>query len=599
MNAASCSRALYRGRSRPYHKGVETYRGAILPALIVVLMILLLWAAPVRADITVDVKGIDGELQKNVKAYIGQPDATTPQGIRQFTARIPNEADEALRALGHYHGKVRVQTRGQGGDTRVVVQVDPGPPVIVSGVDVSFSGEAAKDPVFSNLKKNIPIAAGDTLNHGTYESTKRAIQNLALGRGYFDGKFDENRIELNTETNKARIVLHYDSGARYAFGQVKLAETDLSDDLIRRMVPFKTGDPYQSSLIAALNRKLLDSGYFRHVRVRTLREQAEDHRIPVTTELTLAEPNQISIGLGFATDVGPRIKLNWAKPWVNSRGHKFQANTEISKVRKSLSAKYSIPLTDPVNDFVDIQSGWQDERFEDTISYKFMLGVQRRQVLSSGWHRTLFLRWERETFDQGGRNGVSNLYLPGVSFTRTRSRGGLDPSRGDRQLLSLEGTDTTIGSDISLLRLQVGTKWLRTFFESHRVILRADAGGIATNEFREVPPSLRFYAGGDQSVRGYDYRSLSPTAADGELVGGQYLLTGSIEYGYQFLPSWRAAVFFDAGDAFDKIPDTFHKGAGVGLRWISPVGPIRLDFAWAVSEPGKPFHLHFSMGPDL
>ena len=599
MSAASCSRALYRARRRPYDRGVETYRGTIVRVALLLLLFSLCWATPVRADVTVDVKGVEGELQKNIMAYVGQPEATTPQAIRQFTGRIPGQADKALRALGHYHGKVRVETQGQGGDTRVIVNVDPGPPVIVTAVEVQFSGAAAQDPSFSNLKKNISIAPGDTLNQGTYESIKRAIQNLALGRGYFDGKFETHRIEVNTETNKARIVLHYDSGTRYEFGQVTLADTDLSDDLLRRMIPFKPGDPYQSSLIAALNRKLLDSGYFRHVRVRTLREQAENHRVPVTTDLTLAEPNQISIGLGYATDVGPRIKLSWDKPWVNSRGHKFQANTEISRVRKSLSAKYSIPLEDPVNDFVDFLAGWQDERFEDTISDKFTLGVQRRQILDSGWHRTLFLRWERETFDQGGRNGVSNLYMPGVSFTRTRSRGGLDPSRGDRQLMTLEGTDTAIGSDISLLRLQVGTKWLRTYFEKHRIILRADAGGIATNQFQEVPPSLRFYAGGDQSVRGYDYRSLSPTNASGDRVGGQYMLTGSIEYGYQFLPSWRAAVFVDAGDAFDRMPDTFHKGAGVGLRWISPVGPVRLDFAWAVSEPGKPFHLHFSMGPDL
>src|SRR5690606_2460729 len=132
-----------------------------------------------------------------------------------------------------------------------------------------------------------------------------------------------------------------------------------------------------------------------------------------------------------------------------------------------------------------------------------------------------------------------------------------------------------------------------------RIISRADAGFTEADELIELPSSVRFFAGGDNSVRGYAYESLGPTNDDGDVVGGRHLLTGSIEYDHLFLPSWSAAIFIDGGNAFDTV-DTFEAlyGYGVGIRWRSPIGPIRLDVA-GPSDQRDAFRIHVSMGPDL
>ena len=248
---------------------------------------------------------------------------------------------------------------------------------------------------------------------------------------------------------------------------------------------------------------------------------------------------------------------------------------------------------------------WSDEtgveieyHIEDTETDKVTLAVQRQRRLGGGWRQTLFLRWERERFTQAGETGDSTLTLPGMSLTRTRSRGDLNPNWGDRQNLTVEATHPELGSDIQLARLRLGTKWLRTFGR-HRFIARADAGGVASESFDQTPPSLRFFTGGDQSVRGFSYQSIAPENEDGELLGGRYLLVGGLEYGYRVLDNWTLATFYDAGDAFTDNGPEFKEGAGFGVRWASPVGPIRLDFAWGISEPDPPFRLHFSMGPEI
>src|SRR5690606_9543527 len=116
------------------------------------------------------------------------------------------------------------------------------------------------------------------------------------------------------------------------------------------------------------------------------------------------------------------------------------------------------------------------------------------------------------------------------------------------------------------------------------------------DEFSELPASLRFFAGGDQSVRGYRYNSLGPTDASGEVIGGRKLLVGSLEYEHRIRGGWSAAVFYDAGNALEDYGDSLARGAGFGVRWLSPIGQVRIDLASALSEDGNPWRLHLNIG---
>ena len=150
-----------------------------------------------------------------------------------------------------------------------------------------------------------------------------------------------------------------------------------------------------------------------------------------------------------------------------------------------------------------------------------------------------------------------------------------------------------------VLRLQAGTSWIRSAGRNHRGILRLDGGANLADDFDKLSPSLRFFAGGDNNLRGYGYESISPKDSSGALTGAKYIATSSLEYQYRVYGNWWGAVFYDYGDAFNDNPD-LKRGTGFGVRWASPVGPIRLDFAWGLdATPGDEFKIHFTLGPEL
>lgn len=566
---------------------------AVLVAL--VLLPALAAAAPVRLELT----GVDGAAAENIRAYLDTgADLDTTLAARTFVGRSREQARRALEALGHYRAELDVSI--ERGEEAWVLRIDvaPGERVTVRRVDVRITGEAAADEAFRELRERLPLAEDAPLDHGAYERSKGALRNLALGRGYFDYRFTDARIAVNPGAGWAEITLVFDSGPRYRLGEVRFSESPFREQLLRRFVPFDAGDPYDAGAVAELNRRLLDSGYFENVVVSTRREEAEDLTIPVTAELTARPKTTVGTGLGFSTDEGPRFRLTGTRHYINDRGHSLINELRVSPVRQNVSSRYQIPLRDPLNDRLELRVGWQNEDLEDTRSERYTAGVSRRQQFRSGWTRTQSLRWLDERFEQGADEGRTTLLLPGIAFARTRSRGGLDPYWGDRQDYGIEAGWSGLLSDVDLARVTASNTWLRSLGERHRFQLRADLGAIATSDFSQVPSSLRFFAGGDQSVRGFAYQSLSPEDDAGDLLGGRYLATGSVEYSLGVTGNWRVAVFTDAGNAFDD-PDGFDPkvGSGFGVRWLSPVGPLRLDLAWGVSEDDVPFRLHISVGP--
>jgi translocation and assembly module TamA len=550
------------------------------------------------AELDVRVQGVEGELRDNVRRHIGTPLSDDPRILRRFAARAEESARQGLQALGYYHATVTTRLEGEPGSQVLQVDVEPGEPTRIRRLDIRVEGEAERDAAFMGAVEAIPLREGQVLHHGHYESAKRTIEGTALTRGYFEGRYQVSRISINRPQREADVTLHYISGPRYRLGEVSFPDTPVTESLMRRLVPFSPGDPYHSEDVARLNRNLLNSGYFSEVRVRPQHAMAEDYTIPVDADLTAARPNRMDVGLGYATDVGPRVRLGWHKPYVTEDGHSLRTETEISEVRQSLSGVYSMPLDPPLEHQLQFVGGWQRERPDETESEKLTAAIQRQRTLTRGWQQTLFLRWERELFEVAGERDTTTLTLPGTSVSRTRARGGLDPHWGDRQSATIEATHPELGSDLQLSRVRLGTRWLRTYGR-HRGLVRGEVGALFTEDFDRTPVSMRFAAGGDQSVRGYAYQSLGPRDEEGDLVRGRYLAVASAEYGYQFARNWRVATFYDIGNAFDDWGDPLKEGAGFGIRWISPVGPIRLDFAWGVSERGTPFRLHFSMGPEI
>jgi len=557
-------------------------------------------AALAQSELDVRVKPANDELKANVEGYIGSVGDRDEEALLRFSRGAEEQAKKAAQALGYYQPHIQSEVRG-GDKPRLTLRIDPGEPVHLRNVTVRIEGPAASLKSF-RLPDSDQLKPGAVLNHGHYEDAKRLIQNQASRYGFFSGRFTQQKLSVDPQAGVADIDLVYDSGPRYALGKVSFSGDSLFDeDLLRRMVPFKAGASYDSELIAELNQALQSSGYFEGVRVDAAPTAAEHEVIPVAVQLETRKPRTMGLGLGYSTDVGPRVKANWTRHWVNPQGHSYGWEAEVSAPRQNVGLWYDIPLDPPLTDKLRFAGGYQNEEIAgtDTLSKLLTIGPEWHSKLPSGWQRVLSLKYQREEYRLGDDSGLSNLLMPGLTYSYLRSDNRIDPHNGYRIQFDTKLAKEGVGSDTNLLYGTVLLKGLTTVWDNHRFLGRVQFGGSATNGYKSIPPSLRFFAGGDQSVRGYDYQTLSPENSEGDRIGGRYMVAGSVEYQYSIAEKWRIATFVDQGNSFNKLElPNLKTGVGVGVRWVSPVGPIRVDLAHAMNDDGG-IRLHFSMGPEL
>lgn len=550
------------------------------------------------ADVSLKLKGIDGALEDNVKAYLSSiPEKDYSTSLR-FQARLDQSITEALNALGYYHAKISYSISE--GNDELIVNIHKGLPVKIKVMDVVISGEAKEDEEFANLIAKSPLKVGRILNQGEYDSLKSGIRNLALQRGYFNGDFKLNKLEVIPELNEANVRLHYDSGIRYHFGPVEITGSQIWENRVESMRPFEIDEPYLVSDVGEYNQNLSNTDWFSSVFVEPDLSKLEDGReLPIKVSLAPAAKNQIETGIGYSTDTGVRGTLKWKKPWVSARGHSFNTALSLSKPEQTITAGYKIPLDDVLREYYQLQFGLKHLDNRDTESLESNLAVERHWLTDGGWHKTVYVRHLYENFSQGLQDDGVQFVLPGATFSRTRVRGGSMPMWGDKQSVTVEYGDPALLSETRVLRLLGRSSWIRGIGENHRGLFRLEGGANITEEFEKLSPSLRFFAGGDNNIRGYGYESISPVDESGALTGAKYILSSTLEYQYRVYGNWWAATFYDIGDAFNDTPE-WKSGAGVGIRWASPVGPVSFDFAWGLDEkPNNEFRIHFSLGPEL
>jgi translocation and assembly module TamA len=572
--------------------------------LICVASLLLASGHAFAANVRLQVEGLSGALQKNVRAQLStiESDEVTPD--RRFRARVDDAIRDGLKALGYYEPTIDFELRPPPAKGRqvLIARVSPGEPVRIGGTDVILRGGARTDHDYLDLLKTRP-AIGTVLNHHDYDSFKKSLTNVALRKGYFDSKFNKSQLGVALDRHQAFWDIDYDSGTRYRFGAVTFEGSQIRDEYLQNLVPFKEGDYYQTKDLAELNRRLSATGWFNSVIVAPEFEKSRKTKVlPLHGVVSPRTENTIETGVGYSTDVGPRVKASWKKPWMNSYGHSLTTNASISAPEQQLDFSYKVPLLkNPLEQYYLVQGGLKRTDLNDTESDSTTLAVSRYWDLSSGWQRAINLRWSLDHFTQGKVTNTTMLLYPGVMISRTRSRGGLMPTWGDSQRYSIDYSNTAWGSDVDFSVLQAQNVWIRTLADRHRFVARGNLGWIETGDFDKVPPDLRFFAGGDRSIRGYKYKSIAPKDDDGKLKGASKLATGSLEYQYNVTGKWWGATFIDSGEAVSDIRRSdFKTGAGVGVRWQSPVGPIKLDLAVPIGdkdEHGLQFYI--GLGPEL
>ncbi len=557
-----------------------------------------------HAGTTFNISGIENELKTNVESYIKViPVPTGPAGHQAYLDSIREESIRALQAVGYYDANVDVSINSTDAvsDLTVSLSIETGAPIIISRLVVRLSGEGAEDTMFVKLLEQLPLKEGDVFHHGKYESIKSSLNTLAVERGYFGAEFEEAEVRLNRGDRRAEIGLLFNTASRFVFGETTLQGDDKVEQLVQSLRPYREGDPYNAKLLAEYSLTLNDTGYFKSVRVRPVLEESRDYAAPVMVTVEMKPGNSYKVGLGVNTDIGPRIKLNWSHPLANSKGHGLGADIQLSALEQLLAAYYKVPLADPVDNYLHFETGYQRLDENDTDSEKLSLAARRFWKTPNQWERIGYLEFDYEDATQGNQDDIYKFFMPGISYSRTRSRGGLNASWGDRQLFITEFASKSLGSDADLIRLHGRTKWLRSSESGHSLTFRLELGAIMTDEILDVPPSKRFFAGGDQSIRGFGYKEVAPVDNDGLLIGGKYLSVASMEVSFPVHRNWRLAAFVDAGSVTNDTSDFSDPavGAGVGVIWKSPIGPVKLYVAKPLSDSDDSFRIHFLIGPEL
>jgi translocation and assembly module TamA len=563
-------------------------------------------AQPAHAlSLTVEIAGITGPEKDNVLAYLKiekEKNRTdlTPTRIRRLHARAPQEIKLALQPYGYYKARVRASLIKDEKQWIARYEIEPGPPVIINKIDVRIIGPAQEQQKLQEYLNQLPLKAGDRLEHTRYEEIKKTLLRLAVLSGHLDAEYTQSSINLELKSNQAQIVLELNSGPRYRFGGITFYQDAYDEDFLLRYIKFQQGDYYNPAALLRLQADLSNSGLFERIDIEPRRDLSTADEVPIHIHLKESKPRKWKFGLGYGTDTGIRGNIRHTRR-VGRRGHNIGVNLLASEKIQSLLGTYIIPLKDPTTEQMAYTARVSDEVTESRDSNIASLSGSYTSMQHS-WRRVISLNYENEDFTVAQQTDETYFLYPIISWTRTWSDDRIYPTHGRRYFLELLGASDAVLSDATFLQGRANAKWLINLGAKNSLLARTELGATTVDNISDLPASKRFYAGGDTSIRGYGYEELGPVNSLGEVIGGKYLLVGSVELDHRLNDKWSVAAFYDAGNAlndFNHLGDQIAEGAGVGIRWHSPVGPLRVDFAWALTDPYTGFRLHLVIGPDL
>ena len=579
---------------------------------IVLSLALLGFALPARAErITVSIVGVDKPMQAAVRDNLSATRYANRKDVSDTQARLladdaAKEAQTALRPYGYYNARATGKLERVNGAWQVRLHVTPGAITKVAQLDLQLPGPAGQLPPIRKAVRAFHPRAGEAMQDSLYEASKSAIGSALIENGYLDAKATAHRVEITRAQDRADIHLHYVPGERYKLGTVNFEGSQFAPDFLQRYVPWQEGAWYTQADLLSLQQALTDADYFSIVDVEPQPAQAKDRVVPVRVEVAPAKRRVYSAGVFVGTDTGPGVRGGVRWRWLNRRGHKLNTEVLVAQRLKTAQAVYEIPQPGPDHRSFNFGVGYRDENTKTSQSRTFSLAANATQ----DWHgfvRTMGLHLVGGTFTVGAQNGDVNV--PGVEHGRSvlvYPEIGLTKKVADNPLFVRNGWSLNLigragpGIDTRFAQALADFKWIHALGRRDRLILRGDAGATTVGDFSKLPPELRFFAGGDRSIRGYGYQAIGPRNSYDRVIGGTRLLVASAEVEHYFTRDWGIAAFVDSGDAFDGT--TFHAqtGAGLGVRWRSPVGMVRVDIGVPINN--RYYHgaqLHIVIGPDL
>ncbi|HUP06610.1 MAG TPA: BamA/TamA family outer membrane protein [Caldimonas sp.] len=543
-------------------------------------------------------------------------DAITMPELDRLVATTPAQARTLLETEGYFNAEVRAERRADAQGRPVVhVTVVPGPRVTVAAVSVEATGaladavkagDATAIAQLADLRAAWPLGPGQPFRQSAWSDAKNAVLARLRARGYASATWSKTDAQIDAVDNRATLRVTADSGPLFRLGAIEVQGIErYTADAAQRLATFGPGTPYDEKILRDYQERLVKSGLFEGATVDIDTDPAQAASAPVRVHVKELTLQQATVGVGYSANTGPRVTLEhyhrriFGQPWI------LHDKTELGPDLQSIGGDLtSWPLDDLYRNFVS--GNYERLRAADELrnSWNARLGRTRDTTLIE---RSFYLEATHARVDSAALVTTSDALSGNYQWILRRVDDVLLPTRG--YTVNAQGA-VGYGKGVEEQRVtaqethakgpfsRVYVRW--TGYKplgSWSATTRLEAGQVFSANRISVPDPILFRAGGDDSVRGYGYRTLGPVI-DGAVASGRVLATGSFEIAHPISPKYPGllwATFIDAGNAADRWEDLHAVlGYGVGVRWRSPVGPLRADIAYG--QDVRQFRVHVGVG---
>ncbi len=547
--------------------------------------------------------GLPPESQQRVLESIVPPPALRNPGpvnrmwFARYLNQLPQKIREVLEPLGYYHAEVSTTQDVRGDRILLQIHVDPGPAVTLAELRIELLDERPERPELA--RTSFPLKGGDVLRDDLYEKGKAELIAQVRDQGFLEARYTRHELQVDREKNQARILLEISAGQRSRFGTVTFSGAEVYPErFLRRYLAFEQGEAFSYRLLGKTQKQLRDSDRFRKVLVVSKPDERQVDQVPIGIELEPRKRYSLRPGVGYGTDTGARVSLRYLDYNAWQLGHQFNLDLLLAEQLQNYTGSYAFPGYRNLNTGLNLHGGYRAEQLDSYTNDYIFAEVEQTYGFAGGRIGAVFVRSQYENSDISGDSTSTGFLMPGVRYTEVQ----LPESTGKSYGFHIQGefrfSDQALLSELSLMQLLGSGELFLSLPLRMSLTLRVQgATTMLDNPFAEIPASLRFFAGGDRSVRGYAYQSLGPKDETGSVIGGKHLLSGSVELGKRLGGNWGVALFVDMGNAFDSWEDyTLETGAGMGLRYATPVGPLQIDLASPVGQANLSPRLHVGIG---
>jgi translocation and assembly module TamA len=562
-------------------------------------------ALEVEVDAPKELKPLLEQHLETARAARAQDALTEEEFARLHQASLAT-ARELLATEGYFSPRITASIQGAGAQQTVRYAVAAGPRTLIGTLDIRIEGafadadkqDARSARLRARIERDFILKPGMPFRQVDWDASKNTALRPLLRSRYPAARLADSKARVDPATQRADLLLVIDSGPAFFYGPVRISGNQRYPvAIIEALNPVDPGEPFRQQDLLDYQQALDASGYFSQAIVRIDPDPALAAAVPIEVIVTERKEKLVSLGLGYSTDNGARAQVIYQDRDILDDGKRLKLDVKLEGNERSGLAELAWPRThDGYENRMAVEYQLEDIESQETDAWKAVVARNRKRGRIDS---TLSLQFQTEQQSVAGTTLSEDNQALSLNYSWTYRTSGraFYPVRGYVSTLQTGVAAEALLSETSFLRLYGRHTHFFRLGEQGRLVLRGELGHVFADRREGIPTDFLFRAGGENSVRGYEYESLGLDAA-GAVISVRSLATASVEYNYFFTPTWGIAVFVDAGDAADSFDQlSVAVGTGVGARYKSPIGPVNVDLAYG--EQTGEFRLHLALGVEF